>query len=151
LFTIIFDHILLQLEHNKLIEFTENRSEQISNLYEVFKAIEAPHLLVSFFKFYPPNFSEKILSFLQKHFESIPNKTEKQLTVIVTEGFEKLAQAYLRVKFVENSRNSFLKLEPEFDARLKKMKDGDIGDHLECLQALLRSEFASDRKNAEVR
>lgn len=98
LFTIIFDYLLVQLELNKLIEFTEHRSEQISNLYEVFKAVEAPHLLVSFFKYFPPNCSEKILSFLQKQFESIPNKVEKQLTVLVTEGFEKLAQSYLKVK-----------------------------------------------------
>ena len=97
MFTIIFDHILIQLEHNKLIEFTENRSEQISNIYEIFKAVDAPQLLVPYFKFHPTNFSEKILSFLQKQFESIPNKTEKQLIVIVTEGFEKLAQSYLKV------------------------------------------------------
>ena len=109
LFTIIFDYILVTLEAAKQIEFvTENKTEQILALLDILRGIEAPHYFTSLFKYLPQNFSEKFLSFVQRQYDGLSNKIEKPLTVLITDGFEKLAVNFLKVlirKVSESSEN----------------------------------------------
>eukprot|EP01114_Cavostelium_apophysatum_P019502 TRINITY_DN6307_c0_g1_i1.p1 TRINITY_DN6307_c0_g1~~TRINITY_DN6307_c0_g1_i1.p1 ORF type:complete len:1068 (+),score=320.30 TRINITY_DN6307_c0_g1_i1:58-3261(+) len=137
LFAILFDYIAHDLTYTKKIE--EGSGDALAILAECLRWFDMPQFLFQIFKLVPDKFVEKIVGFMQKHFDGLSGKVDKQLIVtILYEGFEKLALQHN-------------KLEQEFELRLWKMlKDGEIGDNIDTLNALLTSDIASNRKNGEL-